>query len=98
MKIIGFALALVLATAGSAHAGEKDKGNVTYVGGGRYTCTGNSAACAQVKQNNEALEANRRAANEARRAREESARSGYGSNTAGAARSYSWERDTGSRR
>lgn len=54
-----------------AAAQARDRANTTYVGGGRYTCTGGSAQCAQVRQNNEALEAQRRAAGEARRAREE---------------------------
>lgn len=32
----------------------KDKSEVTYVGMGRYTCSGNTAACAQIDANNRA--------------------------------------------
>ncbi len=34
----------------------KDKPEVRYAGEGRYTCSGNSAECAQVNANNRALE------------------------------------------
>lgn len=49
----------LLALAASAFA--KDKPDVTYVGGGRYTCSGKSAQCAQIDANNRAIEAQQRA-------------------------------------
>lgn len=43
-------VAALLAAAFAAQAKEDPK--VTYVGQGRYTCSGNSPACAQVDANN----------------------------------------------
>jgi len=53
----------------TAPAFARDK-SVTYVGGGRYYCSDNSSRCAQVRQNNDALEEARAARDEARRDRE----------------------------
>ena len=39
----------------------KDEARVTYVGDGRYTCSGNSVACAQVDANNRQRESQRQA-------------------------------------
>lgn len=63
-KAILFALALLSA---SAFAGK----DVTYVGGGRYYCSNNSTRCAQVRQNNDALEEAKAARDEARQERAE---------------------------
>lgn len=53
-----FALILALfATAALA----KDDARVTYVGDGRYTCSGNSTTCAQVDANNRQRESQRQA-------------------------------------
>lgn len=65
MKKISILLALVCTLAVA-----KDEPKVTYVGLGRYTCSGSSAVCAQIDQNNRALEAQRQAREEARRERE----------------------------
>lgn len=51
MNKAAFILALI---AVSAFA--KDDTRTTYVGQGRYTCNGNSAACAQIDQNNRQAE------------------------------------------
>lgn len=57
-KLGGFALILVaLATTALA----REDARVTYVGDGRYTCSGNSAACAQVDANNRQRESQRQA-------------------------------------
>ena len=37
---------------GPAQAKRGDAGKVTYVGGGRYQCKGNSVDCARIKENN----------------------------------------------
>lgn len=42
-----------------AHA--KEDARVTYVGDGRYTCSGNSATCSQVEANNRQRESQRQA-------------------------------------
>lgn len=39
----------------------KDDARVTYVGDGRYTCSGNSATCAQIDANNRQRESQRQA-------------------------------------
>lgn len=58
IKFQGFALIFVaLATTALA----KEDARVTYVGDGRYTCSGNSAACAQVDANNRQRESQRQA-------------------------------------
>lgn len=41
-------------------------GNVTYVGGGRYYCSGTSARCAQIRQSNDVLEEAKAAQDQAR--------------------------------
>lgn len=57
-KLQGCALILVaLATTALAN----DDTRVTYAGDGRYTCSGNSAACAQVDANNRQRESQRQA-------------------------------------
>ncbi|MDO5680457.1 MAG: hypothetical protein Q4G54_09035 [Pelistega sp.] len=45
-------LGLLLSIAGPAQAKKGDAGKVTYVGGGRYLCTGNSVDCTRIKENN----------------------------------------------
>ncbi len=45
--------ALLAAMTITAHA-EKQDTSISYAGGGRYICSGNSAACAQVDSNNRA--------------------------------------------
>lgn len=46
-------------------ASAKDDAEITYVGGGRYTCSGDKYKCAQVDANNRALEEQRRARQQA---------------------------------
>ncbi len=58
----------LLALATSAIA--KEKPEIRYVGLGRYTCSGNSAECAQINANNRALDAQDRARTDARQERE----------------------------
>ena len=43
----------------TALAKEKDEAKITYVGLGRYTCSGDSYKCAQIDANNRALDAQR---------------------------------------
>ena len=57
-RLLGGALLLV-ALVSAAQA--KDEARVTYVGDGRYTCSGNSVACAQVDTNNRQRESQRQA-------------------------------------
>ena len=47
-----FCLGLLLCMTGPAQAKRGDAGKVTYVGGGRYQCKGNSVDCARIKENN----------------------------------------------
>lgn len=53
-----FASMLLLCVINNAIAAEP---KVTYVGDGRYTCSGNSAQCAQIDANNRQREAQRQA-------------------------------------
>jgi hypothetical protein len=57
-KLLGFSLIFAL-LASTALA--KDGAQVNYAGDGRYTCSGNSAACAQVDANNRQRESQRQA-------------------------------------
>ena len=50
MKTLIATLCLVMAA--TAHARDTSKPDVTYVGGGRYTCSGGGVACAQIDTNN----------------------------------------------
>lgn len=50
MKTIIASLCLVIAA--TAHARDTINPDVTYSGGGRYTCPGGGAACAQIDTNN----------------------------------------------
>lgn len=65
MKMTAILLALVCAGAIA-----KDKPDVVYAGGGRYTCSGSSYQCAQVDAGNRALEERQRAKDDARLERE----------------------------
>ena len=45
-------LGILLSITGSVQANKGDTGKVTYVGGGRYQCKGDSVGCALIKENN----------------------------------------------
>ena len=67
-----FATIVLLLTAMTATA--KGDAEITYAGGGRYTCSGDKYKCAQIDANNRALDEQQRARwqaqDDARRAKE----------------------------
>ena len=50
---------LLLFASFSPFAKDHDEAKITYVGMGRYTCSGDSYKCAQIDANNRALDAQR---------------------------------------
>jgi hypothetical protein len=89
-----FALVVALTVgliAGALAKGNQKDADVTYVGGGRNTCSGDARMCSRVRQGNDELQENRRAEREERQAREEARRCSDRSHW-GDSRSYSLER------
>lgn len=52
-------IAILVLASMSALAKERGEAKITYVGLGRYTCSGDSYKCAQIDANNRALDAQR---------------------------------------
>ena len=68
-----FFLAVLLALIATC-ATAKEKPEIVYVGSGRWACSGNSAACAQIDQNNRMIEEQRRARDDRRERERNSSR------------------------
>jgi hypothetical protein len=81
MRTLLATLTLLMAQSAMADA----KGKTTYVGDGRYSCTGNAQECAAVRQRNEQLEEIRRNRRELEASRQAAERRQF-SNTAGNSR------------